>query len=67
MWQGMDTIHRHSNSVYTSCFVFIMFKKIENPTASEMLSVILFLNAKKMKPVEIHCQLCDIYGEHETG
>jgi len=40
-----------------------MFKKIENPTACEMRSVILFMNAKNMKPVEI-CQLCDMYGEH---
>ena len=75
--------HRHSKSVYTSCFVFIMFKKIENPTASEMLSVIRFLNAKNMKlaefivsfvtcmenmkPVETHRQLCDMYGEHATS
>jgi len=41
-----------------------MFKKIENPTASEMRSVIRFLNAKNMKPGEIHHQFCDMYGEH---
>jgi len=41
-----------------------MFKKIENPAASEMRSVIRFLNVKNMKPVEIHRQLCDVYGEH---
>jgi len=41
-----------------------MFKKIENPTTCEMQSVIHFLNAKNMKPAEIHCQLCDVYGEH---
>ena len=40
-----------------------MFKKIENPTACEMRSVIHFLNAKNMKPAEIR-QLCDVYGEH---
>ena len=28
-----------------------------------MRSVIRFLNAKNMKPAEIH-QLCDVYGEH---
>jgi hypothetical protein len=43
-----------------------MFKKIENPTACEMRSVIRFLNAKNMKPAEIHRQLCDVYGEHAT-
>jgi transposase len=38
--------------------------KIENPVAYKMWSVIHFLNAKNMKPAEIHCQLCDVYGEH---
>jgi Mn-dependent DtxR family transcriptional regulator len=40
-----------------------MFKKIENCTACEMWSVIRFLNAKNMKPAEIHRQVCDV-GEH---
>jgi hypothetical protein len=31
-----------------------MFKKIENPAAYEMRSVIRFLNTKNMKPAEIH-------------
>jgi transposase len=41
-----------------------MFTKIENPTACKMWSVIRFLNVKNMKLAEIHCQLCDVYGEH---
>ena len=41
-----------------------MFKKIENPAACEMQSVIRFLNAKNMKPAEIHRQLFEVYGEH---
>ena len=40
-----------------------MFKKIETPAACEIRSVIRFLNAKNMKPAEIHRQLCDVYGE----
>ena len=63
LWQGTDAIFRHSNSVYTSCCVFIMFKKTENPAACEMWSVICFLIAKNMKMAEIH-QLCYVYGEH---
>ena len=63
----MDAICRHSNSVNALCCVFIMFKKIENPTASEMRSVIRFLNAKNMKPGEIHHQFCDMYAEHATS
>jgi len=61
VWQGTDTICRHS--VSTHHVVFIMFKKIENPAACEMRSVICFLNVKNMKPPEI-CHLCDFYGEH---
>jgi len=41
-----------------------MFKKTENHAACEMRSAIRFLNAKNTKPNEIHCQLCDVYGEH---
>ena len=64
LWQGMDAICRHSKSVYASCCVFIVFKKIESPAACEMRSVIRFLNAKNMKPAEIHRQICDVHGEH---
>jgi len=41
-----------------------MFKKVENPVACEMRSVIPFLNVKNMKPGEIRRQLCDVCGEH---
>jgi len=47
--------------------MFIMFKKIENPAACEMQSVIHFLNAKNMKLAEIHRQLCDVYGEQTVS
>jgi hypothetical protein len=67
-----DSLSRHGRKLQTfeQCLhivlIFIMFKKIENPAACEMLSVIRFLNAKNMKPAEIHCQLRDVYGEHAT-
>jgi hypothetical protein len=41
-----------------------MFKKIENPATCKIMSVIRFSNSKNMKPAEIRCQLCDVYGEH---
>jgi hypothetical protein len=41
-----------------------MFKKIESPATRELRSVIRFLNAKNMKPAEMHRQLCDVYEEH---
>jgi hypothetical protein len=41
-----------------------MFRKIEKSAAREMPSVIHFLNARNMKPADIHRQLCEVYGEH---
>ncbi|XP_015904956.1 mariner Mos1 transposase [Parasteatoda tepidariorum] len=35
---------------------------IENVAACEIRSVIHFLNAKKIKPCEIHQQICEVYG-----
>jgi hypothetical protein len=52
--------------VFTHSAEFLIFKKIDNPAAREIRSVIRLLNAKDMKPAEIHRQLCDVYGEHAT-
>jgi hypothetical protein len=41
-----------------------MFKKIEKPAACEMRSVIRFLNARNMKPTDIHRQHCEVHGEY---
>ncbi|GBM36008.1 hypothetical protein AVEN_78103-1 [Araneus ventricosus] len=41
-----------------------MFKTIADPAECEVRSVIRFLNAKKVKPAEIHRQLVKIYGEN---
>ncbi|GBN30090.1 hypothetical protein AVEN_132069-1 [Araneus ventricosus] len=42
-----------------------MFKTIADPADCEVRSVVIrFLNAKKVKPAEIHRQLVEIYGEN---
>ncbi|GBM00672.1 hypothetical protein AVEN_118021-1 [Araneus ventricosus] len=41
-----------------------MFKTISDNADCEVRSVIRFLNAKKVKPAEIHRQLVEIYGEN---
>ncbi|GBM12460.1 hypothetical protein AVEN_55296-1 [Araneus ventricosus] len=41
-----------------------MFKTISDPADCEVRSVIRFLNAKKVRPAEIHRQLVEIYGEN---
>jgi hypothetical protein len=62
--EGTGAIFRQSNHVYSSPCVFKMFKKIEKPVAYEMRSVMRFLNARNMKPANIHRQLCEVYGEN---
>ncbi|GBN47492.1 hypothetical protein AVEN_8379-1 [Araneus ventricosus] len=42
-----------------------MFKTISDPADCEVRSVIRFLNAKKIKPAEIHRQFVEIYGEND--
>ncbi|GBN99428.1 hypothetical protein AVEN_270636-1 [Araneus ventricosus] len=41
-----------------------MFKTISDPADCEVRSVIRLLNAKKVKPAQIHRQLVEIYGEN---
>jgi hypothetical protein len=41
-----------------------MFKTIEWPADCEVRSVIRFLNARNVKPVDIHHQICEVYDEN---
>jgi hypothetical protein len=41
-----------------------MFKMIERPDDCEIRSVIRFLNARNVKPADIHCQICEVHGEN---
>jgi transposase len=40
-----------------------MNANIENPATCEVRSVIRFLNAKNVRPAEIHRQIVEVYGE----
>jgi hypothetical protein len=44
-----------------------MFQMIERPTDREIRSVIRFLNARNVKPADVHRQICEIYGENATS
>jgi hypothetical protein len=41
-----------------------MFKTIELPAGFEIRSVIRFLNARNVKPADLHLQICEVYGEN---
>jgi hypothetical protein len=61
---------RHGGNLQTIepclCIILCVYNvtKIKKPAACEMRSVIHFLNARNMKQADIHCQLCEVYGEH---
>jgi hypothetical protein len=37
---------------------------IDNPASCEIHAVICFLRTKNMSAVEIHCELCAVYGQN---
>ena len=55
---------RRADSVYVMLCAFKMFKMIERPADCEIRSVIRFLNARNVKPADIHRQICEVYGEN---
>jgi hypothetical protein len=55
---------RKADSVYVLFCAFKMFKMIEQPADCEIQSAIRFLNARNVKPADIHCQICEVYGEN---
>jgi hypothetical protein len=41
-----------------------MLKMIERPADCEIRSGVRFLNARNVKPADIHRQICEVYGEN---
>ena len=50
--------------VYIRLFIFEMPPLNENPADCETRSVIHYLSAKRVKAVEIHCNICEVYGQN---
>jgi hypothetical protein len=63
-WQATDANLRKADSVYVLFCAFKMFKMIMCPTDCEIWSVIHFLNARNVKPADIHHKMCEVYGEN---
>jgi hypothetical protein len=55
---------RKADSVYVLFCAFKMFKMIERPADCAIRSVIRFLNARNVKPADIHRQICEVHGEN---
>jgi hypothetical protein len=63
-WQATDTNTRKADGVYVLFCAFEMFKMIERPADCEIRYDIRFLNARNVKPADIHRQICEVYGEN---
>jgi hypothetical protein len=63
-WQATGANARKADSIYILLCAFKMFKMIKSPANCEIWSVVHFLNARNVKPADIHCQICDVYSEH---
>ena len=44
-----------------------MFKMIKRPADCEIALIIRFLNARNVKPADIHRQICEVYGKTATS
>ena len=62
--QATDANTRKADSVYVLFCAFKIFKLNERPADCEIRSVIRFLNARNVKPADIHRQICEVYGEN---
>ena len=62
-WQVTAAITAIFELVYIHLYIFEMPLLIENPANCEICSVIYF-SAKSVKAVEIHCNICEVYGQN---
>ena len=58
---------RKADGAYILFCAFKVFRIIELPADCEMQSVIRFLNARNVKPADIHRQICEVYGENAVS
>ncbi|GFU47540.1 histone-lysine N-methyltransferase SETMAR [Trichonephila clavipes] len=65
-YQGEEAcvIFRSLSATYALLCLFTMSVLIENPAACEIRCVIRFLNAKKVNPIEIYRQICEVFGQN---
>ena len=63
-WQATVAITATIERVYIRLYKFEMPPLIENPADCELRSVIRYLSAKGVKAVEIHRNICEVYGRN---
>jgi hypothetical protein len=45
----------------------MMCTAMDNPASCEIRALILFLHVKNMNVVEVHCEVCPVYGQNVTS
>ena len=63
-WQATAAITATFERVYIRLYIFEMPPFIENPADCEILSLIRYLSANGVKAVEIHRNICEVYGQN---
>ena len=63
-WQAIATITATFEHVYIRLYIFEIPPLIENPADCEICSVIRYLSVKGVKAVEIHRNICEVYGQN---
>jgi hypothetical protein len=58
---------RKAVRVYVLFSAFKMFKMMKYTTDCEILSVNHLLNARNVKPADIHCHICEVYGKNAVS
>ena len=66
-WQATAAITATFEHVYIRLYIFEITSLIENPVDCEIRSVIHYLSAKGVKAVEIHHNICEVYGQNITS
>ena len=63
-WQATAAITATFERVYIRLYMFEMPLLIGNPASCEIRSVIRYLSTKSVKAVEIHRNICEVYGQN---
>ena len=63
-WQVTAAITENFGHVYIHLYISEMPLLTENPADCEIRSVIRYLSAKSVKAVEIHRNICEVYGQN---
>ena len=63
-WQATAAITATFKRVYICLYIFEMPPLVQSPADCEIRSLIRYLSAKGVKAVQIHRNICEVYGRN---